>query len=74
MKSRLRDAIQYLSVVLGVMPLSAGAVDNMDTSTPAGQGIPASDQLSEFFSMESILIVVFVFLILALIAHKTKSP
>lgn len=74
MKSRLLDAIRNLVPILFyAIPVSAGVDNSVDPLVPEGQGgTPA--QLSEFFSLESVLIVVFVLLVLAVIAHRTKSP
>ena len=71
MKSRLLDAIRNLVPVLFyAIPVSVGADNRVDAVVPEGTSV----QLSEFFSLESVLIVVFVLLVLAVIAHKTKSP
>ncbi len=74
MKLCLADAILKLAAVLFYLnPLSAGAekpvglAEHSDTAAATGR-------LGEFFSLESVLIVVFVLLVIAVIAHRTRSP
>ena len=73
MKSRLLDAVLYLFPVVSCMiPFLAEADTNAAGSLPAAAD--TSGGLSDFFSLESVLIVVFVLLVLAVIARKTKLP
>ena len=74
MKSRLLAAIRYLvPAVFFMLPVSAGAENPVDATIVDDHGTAAA-QLGDFLSLESVLLVVFVLLVLAVIAHRTKSP
>ena len=75
MKSVLPGAVRYIFSLVLIFVSNAVDADNSSIGHLAAEaGGGGSSRLGEFFSLESVLIIVFVLLVLAVIARKTKSP